>query len=325
MKGIIDPEKTNEDMIKYMTQPGPFFYGRIGGGETLLAKYFSELKESSKDVNDLLTKIKTYPMISLRMGLMRKYGGYYDVTDNPENILNFCEYYSSLYKNYDAATLAGPDVASYYLHNEFVAPYNDLVEKEKYDKFLTNYFKKDIPLYTYACIESAVYFLKAFKVFAEGKKILVVGPFSKSIQLQKPNLNKLFKDYVYPNFELVTYNTYITYNDSNKPYISLPHNNWFETVDAMCKDISKLDFDIALLGCSSYALPIGSFIKGMGKKAIYMGGIVQVCFGVMGNRWIEESFYVNNKDAFIFPVETDENVMNGKKHHFNKEGFNGYF
>ncbi|BCS83211.1 hypothetical protein QLL95_gp0912 [Cotonvirus japonicus] len=325
IKGTLDPEKTLLDMIEYMKSPEPFFYGRIGGGETLLAKHYSEIKKTSNNRQEIIDILKNNPLMQLRMNNMRKYGGYYDVSDNIDNIFNFCEYYSSLYKNYDAATLAGPDVAAHYLTNINNPAFDDPREKEKYDDFIKNYFKKDIPLYTYSVIESCTWFLRGFKIFAEGKKILVVGPFSKSIQHQRPNLNKIFPDYEYPNFELITYNTPITYNDNGKPYIGFPHNSWFETLDAMCRDITKLDFDIALLGCSTYALPIGSFIKNMGKKAIYMGGIVQVCFGVMGARWIEEPFYLQNPDAFIFPLETNEATINGKQHHYAKEGFNGYF
>ena len=54
----------------------------------------------------------------------------------------------------------------------------------------------------------------------------------------------------------------------------------------MCNDISKLDFDIALLGCGGYGLPLCNYIKkDLKKSAIYIGGGLQLLFGVMGKRW----------------------------------------
>ena len=306
------------------TSDHPFFLGRIGGGETNLAKYFTELKESNPTQSSLKTAFESDLMIKLMMKIMRNYGGFYG-EPNVESDFKFCEYYTSLYKSFDAATLAGPDVNSYYIKPQMTYPYNDPQKKELYDKFIQKCFIPNIPLAWYTNIEMVTPFLNAFKTFALDKKILVIGPFAQSIKAQYPNLNKLFHGYTFPSFELITYQTPITYNDNNVPYMSFPHESWFETVDIMCKDISKIDFHIALLGCSTYTLPLGAHIKSMGKKAIYMGAILQVCFGVMGSRWIDQEYYLTNKDEFIFPLETNDQVIEGKKHHYQREGFNGYF
>jgi hypothetical protein len=83
----------------------------------------------------------------------------------------------------------------------------------------------------------------------------------------------------------------------------------------MQNDIAKMEFDIALLSCGSYAMPIGCFIKeNMGKKAIYAGGILQLFFGIMGRRYNRE-YYLEclNPEAFIFPAERnqfDEQIKN---------------
>ena len=54
----------------------------------------------------------------------------------------------------------------------------------------------------------------------------------------------------------------------------------------MQNDIDKIDFDIALLGCGAYGMPLGSFIKTKKKKtAIYIGGGLQILFGIKGTRW----------------------------------------
>ena len=51
--------------------------------------------------------------------------------------------------------------------------------------------------------------------------------------------------------------------------------------------ISKIDFDVALLGCGAYGLPLAASIKRMGKKAVHLGGATQILFGIKGKRWEE--------------------------------------
>ena len=54
----------------------------------------------------------------------------------------------------------------------------------------------------------------------------------------------------------------------------------------MQKDISKLDFDVAILGCGAYGVPLASYIKNtLSKSAIYVGGGLQILFGIKGKRW----------------------------------------
>lgn len=321
IKGGIDPFVN--DLITYMTSPGAYFYGRIGGGETTLSKQWTELVQSNPP--DLKEAFIANAHIQVSMGIMKKYGGFYDIHNTVESDMRFCEYYSSLYKSYDSATLAGPDTASYYLYDKMAPPYNNPQEKAKFDVFLEKCFSSTINLYPYCMIENPLSFLKAFKTFALNKKILIISPFSRSIQKQYPLLSTIFPGYTFPSFTLLTYNPPITYNDNGVPYISFPHSTWFETTNAMCEDIQKLDFDIALLGCSTYTLPLGAFIKNMGKKAIYMGAILQACFGVIGTRWVKDSFFLANPSGFIYPLETTEQINNAKKHHYAKEGFSGYF
>ena len=82
----------------------------------------------------------------------------------------------------------------------------------------------------------------------------------------------------------------------------------------MCQDIKKLDFDIALLGCGAYGLPLCNFIKSdLKKSAIYIGGGLQLLFGVIGRRWegndMWKKLIIDNDIKFIRPSE-DEHVKN---------------
>ena len=82
----------------------------------------------------------------------------------------------------------------------------------------------------------------------------------------------------------------------------------------MCNDIKDLDFDIALLGCGGYGLPLCNFIyKKMNKSAIYVGGGLQVLFGVMGKRWENHPMWkkiISENDSKFIKPSGDEIINN---------------
>ena len=114
----------------------------------------------------------------------------------------------------------------------------------------------------------------------EGKKVLVVHPFINTIVSQYKKREQLFinKD-ILPPFDLVPYKA-IQSIGGNSEYI-----DWFDALNKMKSDIDKLDYDIAILGCGAYGLSLAAHIKRNGKKAIHLGGVTQLLFGIKGSRW----------------------------------------
>lgn len=119
-----------------------------------------------------------------------------------------------------------------------------------------------------------------------GKRVLIVSPFVDTFRQQREAGFRFFgkeraeEDVWAPDQEFVYYKAY------NCLYNNHPHGSWFETFQAMCRDIRELDFDVALLSCGGYGLPLCNFIyEKLGKSAVYMGGSLQLLFGVYGNRW----------------------------------------
>jgi hypothetical protein len=151
------------------------------------------------------------------------------------------------------------------------------------------------------------------------KKILVISPFIDSMKKQMGNRFRIFKDkdVFHPEQEFVFYKSYQT-SAGNKP-----HKDWFETFEIMCGDIKELDFDIAILGCGGYGLPLCNFItKDLGKSSVYIGGGLQLLFGVMGKRWekqnggLWEKIIKQNGTKMIHPSgdeipKNSKNVENG--------------
>lgn len=120
----------------------------------------------------------------------------------------------------------------------------------------------------------------------KGKKVLVVHPFQKSIESQYKKKDLLFKNKeILPDFNLITYKSIVSIADNHQ---ELLFKDWFEALESMQRDIKKIDFDIAILGCGAYGLPLASYIKDLGKKAIHIGGATQILFGIKGKRWETE-------------------------------------
>lgn len=115
----------------------------------------------------------------------------------------------------------------------------------------------------------------------KGKRVLVVHPFTESINKQYLIREKLFEDPdVLPDFDLITYKAVQTNAGGTCDY-----ETWFDALDGMYSDISKLDFDVAIVGCGAYGLPLSARIKDMGKQVIHLAGATQILFGIRGARW----------------------------------------
>lgn len=137
------------------------------------------------------------------------------------------------------------------------------------------------------------------------KKVLVIHPFSKSIQHQYRLKEKIFKGvHTLPDFDLITYKA-VQSIAGNKPD---NFDNWFQALDYMKSDLTNIDFDIAILGCGAYGMPLAAFIKrDLGKKAIHLGGNTQILFGIKGSRWEQDPNFApifNNHWIKPLPDET---------------------
>lgn len=118
-----------------------------------------------------------------------------------------------------------------------------------------------------------------------GKKVLIISPFIDSFQKQINRGFHMFSDksktIFHPDQEFVFYKSFNTLAGNHM------HSSWVETFNIMCEDISKLDFDVALLSCGGYGMPLANYIKNNLKKtSIYIGGGLQLLFGVIGQRWL---------------------------------------
>jgi hypothetical protein len=115
-----------------------------------------------------------------------------------------------------------------------------------------------------------------------GKRVLVVHPFAVSIERQyRQNRERLFRDpKVLPAFELTTVQAVQSILGRATGFAT-----WFDAYEHMCQEIGNAAFDVAIIGAGAYGLPLGAYVKSLGKQAVHMGGATQLLFGIRGRRW----------------------------------------
>ena len=158
----------------------------------------------------------------------------------------------------------------------------------------------------------------------QGKRVVVVHPFAELIKKQyKEKRTLLFKNKdVLPEFELRTVKAVQSLGGDCDQF-----KNWFEALDWMKKELDKEPYDVALIGCGAYGMPLAAYSKQTGHKAVHLAGALQLLFGIRGKRWDNpnygiKEFGVQNKykelfnEAWTYPDESCKprgykNVENG--------------
>lgn len=137
----------------------------------------------------------------------------------------------------------------------------------------------------------------------KGKKVLVIHPFEESIKSQYLKRELLFPNTdVLPEFELKTLKAVQTIAGEKDERFE----TWFDALEYMYEQAIKIDFDVAIIGCGAYGLPLAAKLKNAGKQVIHMGGATQILFGIKGRRWVDNprAGIVHN-DAWVYPKESE--------------------
>ncbi len=149
------------------------------------------------------------------------------------------------------------------------------------DYYIRHYMRKDVKL-THLNMMDFWRYKIPFTYALKGKKVLVVHPMVDLMERQYKNREHIFTNqYVLPEFQLSTVKAIQTIGENRDERFE----SWFDALDYMTEEVKKQDFDVALLGCGAYGMPLAARIKKMGKGAIYMGGVLQMLFGIAGSRW----------------------------------------
>ena len=129
---------------------------------------------------------------------------------------------------------------------------------------------------TFGCMENS--WLREL----EGRKVLVVSPFTETMKQQYDRKDLIWKDLnLMPDMDM-RYLKSVWYIDQvdNDGF-----NDWFDALDYLLKEMREIDYDIALIGCGPFSIFLAADAKRKGKQAIQFGGALQLLFGIRGKRW----------------------------------------
>jgi len=285
-----------------LTGVDPIFLGRIGGSDTdaIAAMLQSTDVEASR-----LAALPHLPRVKML-------NGYYDLNEREENFFAYLDVVKKCYLQTKYQSLGNVKLLTMYFRDNLNSRFH--LQSIPFEEGLKALIRKideaqgDWVAFPYTFFEMLPAPLNLFRVFEKclsGRRVLVVTPFGKSILANWNNRHSFLRDFNYPEFEIRILDTPITY--AGLPREMYPHGDWLETVEHLKGEMEKIEFDIALLSCGSYAMPLGVHARdALGKKAVYVGGILQLFFGVIGRRY-EDPFFLNviNREAYIYPVEKE--------------------
>jgi len=246
--------ESNEYLRSLMLKDNPFLVSRLGGNECNIAVY--DFKQTS------LFNYSFRERIAAWTG-----AGIFPPTRN--NLGNFSKIYIQALKNSDC-------LAEW---PSSVQPNIDFISN-----LLDNKIKRislsvlDI-LYCADHIENKNLWIQNLK----DKSVLIVHPFSKSFKNQMSRIETVHKNFTLPNFKG------IFYAPPQSNGLKMSPKNYVKQLQ-ICEDeiqtlSAKHKFDFALIAAGGYGLPLASFLKNIGISSIYVGGALQLYFGVSGSRW----------------------------------------
>ena len=147
----------------------------------------------------------------------------------------------------------------------------------------------------------------------ENKRILIVSSFAKSMKKKVPYLDKIYGRDIFPNckFEFII---------PPQTHASNPSREWDVELDEFYERLDKItDYDVALVSAGGNGNLICNHIYETGHSAIYVGGVLQMFFGLIGGRWLDERKAIVNmyhNQYWSRPMEEEQpkdfkNIENG--------------
>lgn len=119
-----------------------------------------------------------------------------------------------------------------------------------------------------------------------GKRILVVSPFEAS-----------FREKVDNQLQATLYDGVDLFPECSFLFIKPPQTQSVEPSDEFSVELDRFllrldqvrgQYDVALVSCGGYGNLVCNAIYKTGHSAIYVGGVLQMYFGVMGSRWLHD-------------------------------------
>ena len=117
----------------------------------------------------------------------------------------------------------------------------------------------------------------------KGKRVLIISPFAESFKEKVDKRTEIYGIDLFPECELLFIQPPQTQGNNSSDEFDVELLRFVEKLENI-----KDTFDVALCSCGGYGNLVCSALFDMGKSAIYVGGVLQMYFGVYGERWLKE-------------------------------------
>ena len=157
---------------------------------------------------------------------------------------------------------------------------------------LEPYYFMDEPIYT-------------LPKLLKNKKILIITSHKKTTELQINKLDAIFNKTIFDN------NEFYIYKPAQQNGGSHDTNTWDYHYELMTQDLINIkrdfDFDLALVSAGGFGMLLCNFMyEKMNVSVIYLGGSLQLYFGIMGKRWETNTCIKKNmNDNWTYPLIQD--------------------
>lgn len=280
---LLTKQESNRYLYEHLCGKQPFFAGRLGSNELeCMTEYYYVLDRAVRsdgqgtadtDIREKKPEKAYHDNLKL---VMKQGAGFFPVEDI--YLDRFVRLYTDNLKEID------------FIWSMWLSRFENLF----YQRFAPD---KEIGLYDDTALpyDLEMPWTKAL----EGKKVLVIHPFEESIRENYAKRERLFDHpEMLPKFELITLKSVQSIADENVPF-----EDWFAALSYMEAQISRMEFDIALIGAGAYGFPLGAYVKQLGKKAVHIGGMLQLLFGIKGKAWNKLGIY---NEYWTSPKETEK-------------------
>jgi hypothetical protein len=164
------------------------------------------------------------------------------------------------------------------------APFDAVYTSIKYaHEILNNLFKEKETIYAEAFDIYHYIYGTPWTFALKNKRILIVSNFEESIK-EKIDIRKdIYGVDLFPNCEIITIKPPQTQGTEESQEFDVELQNFSDKLDEI-----KDKYDIALVSCGGYGNLVCSHIYKSGKSAIYIGGVLQMYWGILGSRWFTD-------------------------------------
>ena len=116
-----------------------------------------------------------------------------------------------------------------------------------------------------------------------GKRVLIISPFEDSLREKIPIREKIYGVDLFPDCIITTIRPPQTQAGEDSQEFIMELNRFNKKLDEI-----RDTYDVALISCGGYANPVCAHLYESGKSAVYVGGVLQMYFGILGARWLKE-------------------------------------